>query len=160
MGVGEVEVPLDIFASRVQPFGVALAEVSWRVKMFTYDGVVLSALHLVEPEVVVAMCFWPETQVLRQTFQGRFELCLTPPEGHVGRVRLDLQIQKKMVEELFQAAELVNPYPSEDSACRARKYFEEFLVLDFPDAKVEWGKVLSWHNGPGFIEVNDPIRVG
>ena len=160
MGVVEVEVPLEIFASRLQPFGVALAEVSWRVKMFTYDGVVLSALHLVEPEVVVAMCFWPETQALRQTFQGSFELCLSPPDGHVGRVRLNLQIDGKMVEELFQAAGLVNSSPSEDSAVRARQYFEDFLALDFPEAKVEWGKVLSWHTGPGFIEVGDSMRVG
>ena len=160
MGVVEVEVPLEIFASRLQPFGVALAEVSWRVKMFTYDGVVLSALHLVEPEVVVAMCFWPETQALRETFQGNFELCLSPPDGHVGRVRLNLQFDEKMVEGIFQAAGQVNPYPSDDSAVRARQYFEDFLALGFPDAKVEWGKVLRWHTGPGFIEVSDPIRVG
>ena len=34
----DVDVPQKVFNRRIHPFGIALAQVSWRVKMFTHDG--------------------------------------------------------------------------------------------------------------------------
>jgi len=61
MGVAlEAGVPYRKFQRRLQPFGIALAEVSWQVKMFAHDGVVLAALYLQEPDPVAAFTRWPD----------------------------------------------------------------------------------------------------
>src|SRR5581483_8499659 len=97
----EVEVPQEIFNRRIQPFGIALAEVSWRVKMFTHDGVVLAALYLEEPNLLIALSFWPHIALARQYFKGVFEMSLFGPDNPESRVRLEVQLDTVTVEELF-----------------------------------------------------------
>ena len=65
-----------------------------------------------------------------------------------------------MVEELFVAAELINPKPSKASAKRAEKYFTEFLALGFPDSQVVWARSCRWQDAPEYLEATTPIRVG
>ena len=72
----DVDVPHKMFARRIQPFGIALAEVSWRVKMFTHDGVVLAAIYLEEPNLIVGMSFWQDEEAARHLFRGTFEIGL------------------------------------------------------------------------------------
>ncbi len=156
----EVEVPQREFNRRIQPFGIALAEVSWRVKMFTHEGVVLSALYLEEPDLVLAMPFWLDPDSARRSFKGSFEICLCSAADPPGRVRLAVQLDPVMVEELFVAAELINPRPSKASAKRAGKYFTELLALSFPDSHVVWARSCRWQEVPEYLEATTPIRVG
>ncbi len=156
----EVEVPQREFNRRIQPFGIALAEVSWRVKMFTHEGVVLSALYLEEPDLILAMTFWPDVDLARRSFKGSFEICLCSAADPPGRVRLAVQLDPARVEELFVAAELINPRPSKASAKCARKYFTEFLALGFPDSQVVWARSCRWQEVPESLEATTPIRVG
>ena len=156
----EVEVPQRAFNRRIQPFGIVLAEVSWRVKMFTHEGVVLSALYLEEPDLVLTMPFWPEADSARRSFKGSFEICLYSAADPPERVRLAVQLDPVMVEELFVAAELINPRPSKAGVKRAGKYFTEILALDFPDSQVVWARSCRWQEMPESLEARDPIRVG
>ena len=156
----EVEVPQREFNRRIQPFGIALAEVSWRVKMFTHEGVVLAALYLEEPDLILAIPFWPDIASARQLFKGSFEICLCSADDPPGRVRLAVQLDPAMVEELFVAAELINPRPTKACVLRAKKYFTEFLGMGFPDSKVTWARSHLWQDVPQYLEANTPIRVG
>ncbi len=156
----EVEVPQRAFNRRIQPFAIALAEVSWRVKMFTHEGVVLAALYLEEPDLILALALWPNADSARRLFKGHFEICLCSAADPTGRVRLAVQIDPDMVEELFVAAELINPKPSKASAKRAEKYFTEFLALGFPDSQVVWARSCRWQEAPEYLEATTPIRVG
>src|ERR1700740_802610 len=88
----EVEVSQEVFSRRIQPFGIALAEVSWRVKMFTHDGIVLAALYLEEPNLIIAFSFWPHIDLARQHFRGIFEISLFSRENPENRVRLEVQL--------------------------------------------------------------------
>lgn len=156
----EVEVPQRAFKRRVQPFGIALADVSWRVKMFTHEGVVLSALYLEEPDIILALSFWPDTDEARRLFKGSFEICLCSSADPSGRVRLSVQLDPTMVEELFVAAELVKPNPLRAHAKRAEKYFVDFLNMAFPDSIVVWARSYCWQDAPQYGESAVPIRVG
>ncbi len=156
----EVEVPQEVFSRRIQPFGVALAEVSWRVKMFTHDGVVLAALYLEEPNLIIALSFWPHEEDARSYFKGAFEISLYTAGGPEGRVRLEVQLDAATVEELFMAANLINPHPSRVSARRAEQHFTNFLNANFPDAVVTWAQTHRWRQEPGLTGSGIPIRVG
>jgi len=156
----EVEVPQEVFNRRIQPFGIALAEVSWRVKMFTHDGVVLAALHLEEPNLIVALSFWPHEAEARSHFKGAFEICLHTAGGPDGRVRLDVQLDAATVEELFMAAELINSHPGRTSARRAEQHFTNFLNASFPDTLVTWARTHRWLQEPLMAESGVPVRVG
>src|SRR5262245_4460894 len=114
----EVEVPQEVFSNRIQPFGVVLAEVSWRMKMFSHDGVVLAALYLEEPNLIVALSFGLQQGTARRFFKGAFEICLYCDEVPDGRVRLAVRLDASTVEELFVAADLINPHPSRTSVRR------------------------------------------
>jgi len=156
----EVEVPQEVFSRRIQPFGLALAEVSWRVKMFTHDGVVLAALYLEEPNLIVALSFWPYEEVARVYFKGAFEISLCSPDSPYGRVRLEVQLDAATVEELFVTAALINPRPSRVSARRAEKHFAEFLSASFPNTLIAWSRAHRWQDEPRSDELGVPIRVG
>ena len=156
----EVEVPQEVFSRRIQPFGIALAEVSWRVKMFTHDGVVLTALYLEEPNLIVALSFWPHEEDARTHFKGAFEICLYAADGPDGRVRLDVQLDAATVEELFMAAELINPRPSRTSARRAEQHFTNFLNASFPNTVVAWARTHRWRQEVLMAESGAPVRVG
>ena len=156
----EVEVPQDIFSRRIQPFGIALAEVSWRVKMFTHDGVVLAALHLEEPNLIIALSFWPQAELARRCFKGNFEISLVAVNTPSSRVRMDVQLDATTVEELFVAAELINARPTRAGARRAEKHFAEFLKASFPDMVVAWADSYRWRERRRRIDVSTPIRVG
>jgi endonuclease/exonuclease/phosphatase (EEP) superfamily protein YafD len=159
-GVLEVEVPQGVFSRRIQPFGVALAEVSWRVKMFTHDGVVLAALQLEEPNLIIALPFWPHPEVARRLFKGKFEISLVSTESSSDRVRMDVQLDAATVEELFLAAELINANPNRVSVRRAEKHFTDFLTTNFPDTLVVWAHDHRWRERRRRIEHAAPIRVG
>ena len=156
----EIEVPQEVFSRRIQPFGIALAEVSWRVKMFTHDGIVLAALYLEEPNLILAFSFWPHTDLARQHFKGIFEISLFGPENPESRVRLEVQLDAVTVEELFMAAELINAKPNRSSARRAEKHFTGFLGASFPDAIVAWAKSHCWRQETRMSESGIPVRVG
>jgi hypothetical protein len=156
----EIEVPQEVFSRRIQPFGIALAEVSWRVKMFTHDGVVLAALYLEEPNVIIALSFWPCQEEARLHFKGAFEISLYAADVPDGRVRLEVQLDSATVEELFMAAELINPHPNRASARRAEKHFTEFLHASFPDTLVAWARAHGWREEPRMTESRMPVRVG
>jgi hypothetical protein len=156
----EVEVPQEVFNRRIQPFGVALAEVSWRVKMFTHDGVVLAALCLEEPNLIIALSFWPCEGDARSYFKGAFEISLYTTNGPEGRVRFDVRLDATTVEELFVAAELINPRPSRMSARRAEQHFANFLRTTFPETLVTWARTHRWRQEPSLNETGVPIRVG
>jgi hypothetical protein len=156
----EVEVPQEVFDRRIQPFGIALAEVSWRVKMFTHDGVVLAALYLEEPNVIVAFSFWPRGEDARLYFKGAFEICLSAPGDPNGRVRLDVQLDAATIEELFTAAELINPHPNRTSARRAEQHFTHFLTTSFPGTVVTWARTYRWLQEPLMAESGVLVRVG
>jgi len=156
----EVEVPQREFNRRIQPFGIALAEVSWRVKMFTHEGVVLAALHLEEPDIILALSFWPDADEARRLFKGSFQICLCSSADPPGRVRLSVQLDPAMVEELFVAAELIKRNPLQANAKRAEKYYVDFLNMAFPDSKVVWARSYCWHDAPQYSELAMPIRVG
>lgn len=156
----EIEVPQEVFSRRIQPFGIALAEVSWRVKMFTHDGIVLAALHLEEPNLILAFSFWPQIDLAREHFKGVFEISLFGPDNPESRVRLEVQLDAVTVEELFMAAELINPKPSRASARRAEKHFSGFLSASFPDSLVTWAKSHCWRQEPRMGAGGVPVRVG
>lgn len=156
----EVEVPREVFNRRIQPFGIALAEVSWRVKMFTHDGVVLAALHLEEPNLIIALSFWPHAEIARRLFKGKFEIGLVSAESSIDRVRMDVQLDAATVEELFVAAELINSHPSRASVRRAEKHFVDFLAASFPETLVVWADVHHWRERRRRVESAVPIRVG
>lgn len=156
----EVEVPLDVFSRRIQPFGVVLAEVSWRVKMFTHDGVVLAALHLEEPNLIIALSFWPQAELARRCFKGNFEISLIAVNTPSSRVRMDVQLDATTVEELFVAAELINPRPTRAGVRRAEKHFAEFLKSSFPNMTVVWADSYRWRERRRRVETSTPIRVG
>ncbi len=155
----EVEVPQRAFNRRIQPFAIALVEVSWHVKMFTSEGVVLTALYLEEPDLILA-ALWPNIDSARRLFKGYFEICLCSAADPAGRVRLAVQLDPAMVEELFVAAELINPNPSQASAKRAASHFTEFLTVGFPDSHVAWARSCRWQDAPAYLEATTPIRVG
>lgn len=156
----EVEVPQDVFSRRIQPFGMALAEVSWRVKMFTHDGIVLAALYLEEPNLIVAFSFWPHTDVARQYFRGVFEISLFGTDHSESRVRLEVQLDAVTVEELFMAAEMINAHPTRVSMRRAEKHFTAFLHTSFPDSVVTWARSHCWRQEPRMSESGLQVRVG
>ncbi|MBI3249218.1 MAG: hypothetical protein HYZ50_22170 [Deltaproteobacteria bacterium] len=156
----EIEVPQEVFSRRIQPFGMALAEVSWRVKMFTHDGIVLAALYLEEPNLIVAFSFWPHTDLARQHFRGIFEIGLFGVDQAESRVRLEVQLDAVTVEELFMAAELINMRPTRASTRRAEKHFTEFLHASFPDAVVTWARSHCWRQEPRMSESGLQVRVG
>jgi hypothetical protein len=156
----EIAVPQEVFHCRIQPFGLALAEVSWRVKMFTHDGVVLAALYLEEPNLIIALSFWPHEEDARSYFKGTFEICLYASGGAEGRVRFEVQLDATTVDELFLAAELINPRPGRVSARRAEHHFTNFLKVSFPHAMVAWARVHRWRQEPAMTESGLPMRVG
>ncbi len=156
----EVEIPQEVFSRRIQPFGIALAEVSWRMKMFTYDGVVLAALCLEEPNLIIALSFWPDQEQAGRFFKGTFEIWLYTDATPHNRVRLEVQLDATTVDELFMAATLINPQPGRTSARRAQKHFSEFLSTKFPDARVAWSRMHRWRNEVLSGESSMPIRVG
>ena len=143
----EVEVPQREFNRRIQPFGIALAEVSWRVKMFTHEGVVLSALYLEEPDLVLAMPFWLDADSARRSFKGSFEICLCSAADPPGRVRLAVQLDPVMVEELFVAAELINPRPSKGECEACREIFYRAPCVELPGLSRRLGSVVSMAGG-------------
>lgn len=156
----EIEVPQEVFNRRIQPFGIALAEVSWRVKMFTHDGIVLAALYLEEPNLIVAFSFWPHTDLARQHFKGVFEISLFSTVQAESRVRLEVQLDAVTVEELFMAAEMINARPTRASTRRAEKHFTAFLQASFPDSLVTWAHSYCWRQEPRMNESGLQIRVG
>lgn len=156
----EVEVPQEVFNRRIQPFGIALAEVSWRIKMFTHDGVVLTALQLEEPNLIIALSFWPHADIARRLFKGNFEISLIAPGQQDNRVRMDVSLDAATIEELFVAAELINANPSRVSARRAEKHFIEFLATSFPDTHVVWAATHRWRVRRRRIDSTVPVRVG
>lgn len=156
----EVEIPQEVFSRRIQPFGIALAEVSWRMKMFTYDGVVLAALCLEEPNLIIAFSFWPDQEQAGCFFKGTFEIWLYTEVTPYHRVRLEVQLDAATVDELFVAATLINPQPSRTSARRAQKHFSEFLATQFPEARVAWSRTHRWREEVLSGESSIPIRVG
>ncbi len=156
----EVEVPQEVFRRRIQPFGIALAEVSWRIKMFTHDGVILAALQLEEPNLIVALSFWPHANIARRLFKGNFEISLLTPDTHDNRVRMDVALDATTIEELFIAAELINAHPNRASARRAEKHFLEFLTASFPDTHVVWAATHRWRVRRRRVEATMPVRVG
>jgi hypothetical protein len=155
----EVEVPQEVFR-RIQPFGIALAEVSWRIKMFTHDGVILTALQLEEPNLIVALSFWQHADIARRLFKGNFEISLVTFGNQDNRVRIDVSLDAATIEELFVAAELINATPSRISARRAEKHFLEFLTLSFPDTHVVWAATYRWRVRRRRIDSTVPVRVG
>lgn len=156
----EVEVPQEVFRRRIQPFGIALAEVSWRIKMFTHDGVILTALQLEEPNLIVALSFWQHADIARRLFKGNFEISLVTFGNQDNRVRMDVSLDAATIEELFVAAELINATPSRVSARRAEKHFLEFLTLSFPDAHVVWAVTYRWRVQRRRINSTVSVRVG
>jgi hypothetical protein len=156
----EVEVPQEVFSRRIQPFGIALAEVSWRIKMFTHDGVILTALQLEEPNLIIALSFWPHADIARRLFKGNFEISLVTFGNQDNRVRMDVSLDAATIEELFVAAELINATPSRVSARRAEKHFLEFLTLSFPDTHVVWAATYRWRVRRRRIDSTVPVRVG
>jgi hypothetical protein len=156
----EVEVPQEVFRRRIQPFGIALAEVSWRIKMFTHDGVILAALQLEEPNLIVALSFWPHADIARRLFKGNFEISLLAPGAHDNRVRMDVALDATTIEELFVAAELINAHPNRASARRAEKHFLEFLTASFPETHVVWATTHRWRVRRRRVEASMPVRVG
>jgi hypothetical protein len=156
----EVEVPQEVFRRRIQPFGIALAEVSWRIKMFTHDGVILAALQLEEPNLIVAFSFWPHADIARRLFKGNFEISLLAPGAQDNRVRMDVALDATTIEELFVAAELINAHPNRASARRAEKHFLEFLTASFPDTHVVWAATHRWRVRRRRVEATMPVRVG
>ena len=156
----EVEVPQEMFSRRIQPFGIALAEVSWRIKMFTHDGVILTALQLEEPNLIIALSFWPHADIARRLFKGNFEISLVTFGNQDNRVRMDVSLDAATIEELFVAAELINATPSRISARRAEKHFLEFLTLSFPDTHVVWAATYRWRVRRRRIDSTVPVRVG
>jgi hypothetical protein len=156
----EVEVPQEVFSRRIQPFGIALAEVSWRIKMFTHDGVVLSALQLEEPNLIVAFSFWPHADLARRLFKGNFEISLVAAGNIDNRVRMDVSLDAATIEELFVAAELINANPARASARRAEKHFLEFLAIHFPDTHVVWAPNHRWRVRRRRMDSTVPVRVG
>ena len=156
----EVEVPQEVFSRRIQPFGIALAEVSWRIKMFTHDGVILTALQLEEPHLIIALSFWPHADIARRLFKGNFEISLVTPGNQDNRVRMDVSLDAATIEELFVAAELINATPNRISARRAEKHFIEFLTLSFPDTHVVWAATYRWRVRRRRIDSTVPVRVG
>ncbi|MCS6924571.1 MAG: hypothetical protein NZ578_01595 [Candidatus Binatia bacterium] len=156
----EVELAEEVFSRRIQPFGLALAEVSWRMKMFTYDGVVLAALCLEEPKLVIALSFWPEQDRARCFFKGTFEVWLSAGDVPCNRVRLEVRLDAATVDELFVAAALINPRPNRQSARRAQKHFADFLALQFPDTMVTWARAHRWRDEVLATETGTPMRVG
>lgn len=156
----EVEIAEEVFSRRIQPFGLALAEVSWRMKMFTYDGVVLAALCLEEPKLIIALSFWPDQGQASCFFKGTFEIWLSASDVPYDRVRLKVHLDGTTVDELFVAAALINPQPNRQSARRAQKHFADFLALQFPDTKVTWARAHRWREGVLAAETGAPMRVG
>jgi hypothetical protein len=156
----ELEISQEVFNRRIQPFGVALAEVSWRIKMFTHDGVILAALYLEEPNLILAFSFWPHQGDARRHFKGAFEISLYGGDDPGNRVRMEVQVDAVTVEELFVAAELINSHPHRASARRAEKHFSEFLTASFPDTIAAWVRGHRWRRQPGMTESGMPVRVG
>lgn len=161
MGVAlEAGVPAREFLRRIQPFGIALAEISWQVKMYAQEGVVLAALYLEEPDVVVTVRLWPDADVARRLFKGSVEIRLRDAHQLGEWVRLAVQIDPGMVEEMFVAASLMNDRPSETSARRAEEHFADCLALSFPSARLVRVRSYTWREAPECPEFATPIRVG
>ncbi len=156
----DVDVPQKVFNRRIQPFGIALAQVSWRMKMFACDGVVLAAVYLEEPNIIVALSFWPNEEAARRFFKGAFEIGLCSDDDPPGRVRLAVELETKMIDELFTAAELMNPQPNKTSVRRAQRHFSSFLSEDFPNTPQVWSRSHSWRAEMRRRSVARPIRVG
>lgn len=156
----EAGVPHREFQRRLQPFGIALAEVSWQVKMFAHDGVVLAALYLQEPDVVAAFTLWPDPDVARQFFKGRFEIRLRAVRASNERVRLAVQVNPHMVEEMFVAASSMNGRPCRTSALRAEASFADCLGASFPGARLFWIRSYAWLEAPDGLESAGHMRVG
>lgn len=156
----EVEVPPAVFQRRIRPFGAALAEVSWRMKMFTHEGTVLSALLLQELDLAVAFSFWSDREQARRCFKGTKEIGFYTADDPSGRVSLVVKLDEAVVDALFVAAELVREKPSRASARRAERHFGEFLGVWFPRARVVWSRGHHWREGPVYDNWRVPMRVG
>lgn len=156
----DVGIPQKMFVRRIQPFGIALAQVSWRVKMFTHDGVVLAAVYLEEPNLIIGISFWQDEEAAWHLFKGALEIGLCADTNPPGRVRLTVELDAKMVDELFMAAELLNPRPTRTSASRARRHFSHFLSEAFPDTPQVWSRSHSWRAARRTKRAAQPIRVG
>ena len=156
----EAGVPHREFQRRLQPFGIALAEVSWQVKMFAHDGVVLAALYLQEPDLVAAFTLWLDPDVARQFFKGRFKIRLRAVRASDERVRLAVQVNPHMVEEMFVAASSMNGQPCRTSALRAEASFADCLGASFPGARLFWVRSYTWLEAPDGLESAGHMRVG
>lgn len=156
----EAGVPHREFQRRLQPFGLALAEVSWQVRMFAHDGVVLAALYLQEPDLVAAFTLWPDPDVARRFFKGRFEIRLRAVRASDERVRLAVRVNPNMVEEIFVAAALMNEQPCRTSALRAEASFADCLGASFPNARLLWVRSYAWLEASDVLEFAGHMRVG
>ena len=156
----EAGVPHREFQRRLQPFGIALAEVSWQMRMFAHDGVVLAALYLQEPDLVAAFTLWPDPDVARRFFKGRFEIRLGAVRVPDARVRLAVRVNPNLVEEMFVAASLMNGRPCRTSALRAEVSFADCLGASFPDARLVWVRSYAWLEAPDDLASVASMRVG
>lgn len=156
----EAGVPHREFQRRLQPFGLALAEVSWQVKMFAHDGVVLAALYLQEPDLVAAFTLWPDPDVARRFFKGRFEIRLRAVRAPDERVRLAVHVNPNMVEDMFVIASSMNGRPCRTSALRAETSFADCLGASFPGARLLWVRSYAWLEASDGLESAGRMRVG
>jgi hypothetical protein len=156
----EVEIPPAVFQRQIQPFGAALAEVSWRMKMFTHEGTVLSALLLQELNLAVALSFWADREKARRYFKDTNKIDFYAADDRTGHVSLVVGLDEAVVDALFVAAELVSTEPSRASARRAEKHFGEFLGVWFPQARVVWSRGHHWREGSVSGDWRVPVRVG
>ncbi len=156
----DVDIPQKMFARRIQPFSIALAQVSWQVKMFTHDGVVLAAVYLEEPNLIVGLSFWQDEATARHLLRGACEIGLCVDTDPLGRARLTVELDTEMVNDLFLAAKLTNPRPTRTSASRAKRHFSRFLSEAFPDTPRVWSRSHRWRAARRTRRANQPIRVG
>jgi hypothetical protein len=71
-----------------------------------------------------------------------------------------VQLEVATVDELFMAAELINPRPGRVSARRAEQHFTNFLKVSFPRTVIAWARAHRWRQEPAMTESGLTIRVG
>lgn len=128
--------------------------------MFAHDGVVLAALYLQEPALVAAFTLWPDPDVARRFFKGRFEIRLGVVRAPDARVRLAVQVAPNMVEEMFVTASLMNGQPCRTSALRAEASFADCPGASFPGARLFWVRSYAWLEASDGLASVASMRVG
>ena len=96
----------------------------------------------------------------RRFFKGRFEIRLGAVHVPDARVRLAVQVNPNMVEDIFVAATVMNEHPRRTNVLRAEASFADCLGARFPNAHLVWVRSYAWLEASDGLASVASMRIG